>query len=526
MKNKIINIPILILVLVAGIFVGIKVGDYLQQETTDLQEYKFNEVLNYTTKYYFKETDPHKLVEYAIEGMFDKLDPHTTYISTEDEKLSEESFRGEFEGIGIEFQIIDDTITVVSPISGGPSYKLGILAGDKITKIEGESCIGFTNKDVIKALRGEKGSKVRVTIYRPINKKEYDFTIIRDKIPLLSVDASLLYQDSVGYISLTKFAGTTTEELIKNLGELRDKGMKKIVLDLRNNPGGLLNQAVSVADLFLDDEKLIVYTEGRVNRFDEQFFCTRTYEYENYPLVVLINNGSASASEIVSGAIQDWDRGFIVGENSFGKGLVQRPFILADNSAIRLTVARYFTPSGRAIQRDYSHGKEEYYSAVHDDSLIAKHDSLKKYKTHGGRIVFGGGGITPDYVVKNSKLTDYSIELSRNNIYYRFIRIYLDHNREKIKSKYGDDFNEFNSGFSMKNELKNLIKFAEKNDVKFNKKDFEKDKDFICHRLKAYIARELFGNSGWYSVLLDYDDQFQKAIKLFDKPILPKGKAE
>ncbi len=526
MKNKIVSIPILILVLVAGIFVGIKLEDYLEQKTTSLQEFKFNEVLNYTTKYYFEDTDPHKLVEYAIEGMFDKLDPHTTYISTEDEKLSEESFRGEFEGIGVEFQIIDDTITVVSPISGGPSYKIGILAGDKITKIEGESCIGFTNKDVIKALRGEKGSKVKITIYRPINKKEYEFTITRDKIPLLSVDASIMYSDSIGYISLTKFAGTTTDELIKNLGELRDKGMKRIVLDLRNNPGGLLNQAVSVADLFLDDEKLIVYTEGRVSRFDEKFFCRKSYEYEKYPLVVLINNGSASASEIVSGALQDWDRAFIVGENSFGKGLVQRPFILADNSAIRLTVARYYTPSGRAIQRDYSHGKEEYYSAAHNDSLNSKHDSLKEYRTNAGRIVFGGGGITPDSVVKNSKLTDYSIELSRNNIYYRFIRIYLDHNREKIKNKYDNDFSKFNSDFTMKNELNNLIKFAKKNDVKFIKDDFEKDKDFICHRLKAYVARELFGNSGWYSVLLQYDDQFQAAIKLFDKPIIPNIKSE
>ena len=521
MKNKIVSIPILILVLFAGVFIGIKVKDYFDEKTTDLQEYKFDEVLNYTTKYYFEDIYPHKLVEYAIEGMFDKLDPHTTYISTEDEKLSEESFRGEFEGIGVEFQIINDTITVVSPISGGPSFKIGILAGDKITKIEGKSCIGFTNKDVVKALRGEKGSKVKITIYRPISKKEYEFEIVRDKIPLLSVDASLIYHDSIGYISLTKFSGTSTDELIKDLAELRDKGMKNIVLDLRNNPGGLLNQAVSVADLFLDDEKLIVYTKGRVSSFDEKFFCRKTYEYEKYPLVVLINNGSASASEIVSGAIQDWDRAFIVGENSFGKGLVQRPFLLADNSAIRLTVARYFTPSGRAIQRDYSHGKEEYYLAAHDDSLNTKHDSLKEYKTHGGRIVFGGGGITPDSVVKNSKLTDYSIELSRNNIYYKFIRIYLDHNREKIKNKYGDNFTKFNSGFSMKSELKNLIKFAEKNDVKFSTADFNKDKDFISQRLKAYIARELFGNRGWYSVLLNRDIQFQTAIKLFDKPVIP-----
>jgi len=520
MKNKNLNIPIMILVLIAGMLIGVLLQDYLEEKITNQQEYKFNEALNFTSKYYFEEIDPKTLVESAIKGMFDKLDPHTTYISIEDEKLAEESFRGEFEGIGVEFQIIKDTITVVSPISGGPSYKIGILAGDKITKVEGESSIAFTNKDVVNSLRGEKGSKVNITIYRPSNRKEYEFEITRGKIPIHSVNASLIYNDSIGYISLNKFSETSTDELLKNLAELTSKGMKSIVLDLRNNPGGLLSQAVSVADLFLDDEKLIVYTDGRVSRFSEKFFSDKTYEYENIPLVILINNGSASASEIVSGAVQDWDRGLIVGENSFGKGLVQRPFILSDNSAIRLTVSRYFTPSGRAIQRDYSNGKDEYYSA-HQDSSDQKTDSLaKEYKTHGGRTVFGGGGITPDSIVSQIRLSDYSIELSRNNIYYQFIRIYLDNNRSNIIDKYGDDFKKFNSIFTMERELSNFTKFAEKNNVRLIDTDFVKDKEYIMQRLKAYVARELWGNNGWYSVILDKDSQFQTAIKLVNTSIL------
>jgi len=521
MKNKNISIPILLFVLFAGIFIGINVQNYLEESITNAQEYKFNEVLNYTSEYYFEEVDPNTLVETAIEGMFDKLDPHSTYISTEEEKLSQESFHGEFEGIGVEFQIIKDTITVVSPISGGPSYKIGILPGDKIIKIEGKSCIGFSNKNVVNSLRGKKGSEVNLTIFRPFINKEYDYLIVRDKIPLFAVDASLIYQDSIGYISLSKFSETSTEELIHNLKELKSNGMKSIILDLRNNPGGLLSQAVSVTDLFLDEKKLIVYTDGRISRFNDNYYSTKSYEYEKYPLAILINSGSASASEIVAGAIQDWDRGWIVGETSFGKGLVQRPFILSDDSAIRLTVSRYLTPTGRAIQRDYSNGKRDYYSNAHNDSLTIETDSLsKKYTTPSGRTVFGGGGITPDSIVKQSTITDYSIELSRNNIYYQFVRLYLDKNINSIKNSFSDDLKKFNSDFSMKDQLPNFINFAEKNNVEFIKTDFEKDKTFILHRLKAYIAREIWNNKGWYSVLLDDDKQFQTAIKLIDTPII------
>jgi carboxyl-terminal processing protease len=518
MKN-VKKYPVILMALIFGVIVGIKFQIFLDENFPDKNESKINQTFKLASKYYFEEVDSTLLIESAINGMFSVLDPHTTYLPVEDEKASEESFRGEFDGIGVEFQIMKDTITVVSPISGGPSERAGILAGDKIVKIEGESSIGFTNKEVIKSLRGERGSVVNFTLYRPLNRKEYDFTIERDKIPINSVDVSLLYNNDIGYVNLSRFSETSTKEVSQALIKLKLDGMKKIVLDLRNNPGGYLSEAVAISDLFLDDSKLIVYTQGRISDFDSEYFADNINGYEDYPLVVLINRGSASASEIVSGAIQDWDRGLVVGETSFGKGLVQRPFILSDGSAVRITIARYFTPSGRAIQRDYSNGKDEYYLEAHTKSDSNKIDSTKlKYRTKGGRTVFGGGGITPDIKVDYDNLTDYSVELTKNNIYYQFIRKYLDENKPKIRKKYSN-LKRFNSYFSLKSEANEFTKFAEVNGVKLNKTEFRKDEKYILQRLKAYIARELWGNKGWYSVMLSNDKQFQRAVKLFDNEL-------
>jgi carboxyl-terminal processing protease len=293
----------------------------------------------------------------------DNLDPHSLYISAKDFSSVEESFRGDFEGIGIEFQIVNDTLTVVSPITGGPSELLGILPGDRIVKINDENCVGITNEQVRDKLRGKAGSKVKISISRIGVKDLIDYEITRDKIPLYSVDVHLLLKDSIGYVSVSRFSETTYDELTEALKDLKRKGMKELMLDLRGNPGGYLSQAVDMADLFIDDEKKIVYTKGRREDTNKEYFASKPSAYEKIPLIVLINHGSASASEIVSGAIQDWDRGLIIGETSFGKGLVQQQFTLPDNSAIRLTTSKYFTPSGRLIQRDYKDKKkyEEYY---------------------------------------------------------------------------------------------------------------------------------------------------------------------
>ena len=282
--------PVIFMALILGIILGIKFQIYLYENYPNENESKINQILNLTTNYYFEDVDTSMLVEAAINGMFDKLDPHTTYLPYEDEKISEEIFSGEFDGIGVEFQIIKDTITIISPISGGPSQKAGIESGDKIIFIQGESAVGFTNAKVIEKLRGASGTVANFTIYRPTNKKEYKFSIIRDKIPLNSVDVALLYNNDVAYINLSRFSETSTIEITKALSKLKLNGMKKIVLDLRNNPGGILGEAVSISDLFLDDNKLIVYTKGRRTDFDDEYYADKITGYEDYPLVVFSLN--------------------------------------------------------------------------------------------------------------------------------------------------------------------------------------------------------------------------------------------
>lgn len=522
-KNK-IGYTFVFVILIIGITLGMQIQNLFSSDNLRENLLKFNDVLTFASKYYYQDVDSQKMVESAINGMLEDLDPHSVYLPPVKQEEAEEDFRGSFVGIGIEFQIINDTITVVSPITGGPSEMVGIMAGDRLVQINGESCIGFKNKDVFKSLRGEINTMVKVAVFRPSNYKIIDFNIRRDKIPLYSVDASLMYDGTTGYISVSKFAETTTSELYKALVDLTSKGMKKLVLDLRNNPGGLLGQAQQVADLFIGGDKMIVYTEGRYDKFNEQLYASNNYPFENIPLIVLVNRGSASASEIVSGAVQDWDRGLIIGETTFGKGLVQRVFKLPDNSAVRITISKYFTPSGRAIQRDYEN-KEEYYSEIYhreekegeNIDHTAEADSTKPvFKTKGGRTVFGGGGITPDVLVSSGKISDFSIELRRSNIFYQFIRNYMDLNGERIKSVYLDDLYKFKNDFVVDEKLlEDFIAFAKNLGVEYKESDYNEDKDFISSRIKAYIARDIWKNAGWYYVLLDDDKQFQKAMISF-----------
>ncbi|MGQ9798132.1 MAG: S41 family peptidase [Ignavibacterium sp.] len=520
--------PFLFLVLTIGALIGIQLDKVFSGDNLRDSIRKFNDVLTYTEKYYIEEVDTQKLVEAALNGMFNQLDPHSVYIPAKEFTAVEESFRGDFEGIGIEFQIVNDTLTVVSPITGGPSEQLGILPGDRIIKIDGKSVIGITNDEVRQKLRGKAGTKVNITIVRPGASKQLEYTIVRDKIPIYSVDAHFMIDDKTGYVSVSRFSETTFDELTNALKDLNAKGMKQLLLDLRGNPGGYLNQAVQIADLFIDDKKKIVYTVGRRSEFNEEYFASETFPYEKIPLIVLINRGSASASEIVSGAVQDWDRGLVVGETSFGKGLVQRQFQLFDNSAIRLTISEYFTPSGRLIQRDYKNkkNKKDYYSEISDREELegeniehtAEKDSTKPtYKTLiKKRTVFGGGGITPDYIVKSETLTEYTQNLLKENLFYSFVLSYLDTHSNEIKNKFGNDLSKFRKEFFINTDLLNsFVNFAETKKVAFNQSDFEKDKDYITARLKAQIARNFWKNDGWYSVLLEGDSQFRKALELF-----------
>ncbi len=526
MINKKFKFPIIVVfLLTTGILLGTQIHKVFSGDNLVENLKKFSNVLTLTQKYYYEDVDSQKLVESAIKGMLEELDPHSVYIPVKEMQAVQEEFRGDFEGVGIEFQVVNDTLTVVSPITGGPSEALGIMSGDRIIKIDDTSCIGISNDNVRKKLRGPSGTKVKVTILRFGVKDSHVYEITRGKIPLFSVDTHLMIDNTTGYVSINRFAENTTDELTSALKDLSNKGMKKLVLDLRNNPGGYLNQAVQIADLFLDGKKKIVYTKGRRKEFDEVYTSETNSPYESMPLVVLINRGSASASEIVSGAIQDWDRGLVIGETSFGKGLVQRQFPLEDGSSVRVTISQYFTPAGRCIQRKYTDKKKYYEDLMERDETEGEnitHKSEKdsgrpEYKTGNGRIVYGGGGITPDFIVKSDKITDYTASLLRKNVFYLFVLNYIDVHGKNIQNKY-PDLASYRDGFELsKSEIESFIAFAEQKEVKFVEKDFEKEKDYIVSRLKAQIARNYWKNEGWFGVLLGADKQVTKAIALFPK---------
>lgn len=530
LMKKRFSTPVVVLLVLVSILGGMQLNMLISGDNIYEQLGKFKDVLSLTEKYYVDDVDTQKLTESAIKGLLGDLDPHSVYIDPKQLTRVTEEFRGKFEGIGIEFAIVNDTITVVQPIGGGPSAQLGILSNDKIVKIDGKSAIGFNNDQVMKGLKGPKGTKVAVTIVRPGEKNILDYEIVRDVIPFNSVDVSYMLDDEVGYVNVTRFAETTNSEMLTALQKLKSEGMKRLILDLRFNPGGYLDQAVKMADLFLEGDpagaqRKIVYTKGRRPDFNEEYFATTNSEFEKVPLIILISNGTASASEIVAGAIQDWDRGLIVGETSFGKGLVQRQFELADKSAFRLTIARYYTPSGRLIQRSYAGGKEKYQreaferDEVEGDNLthVEEGDSTRPvFKTADGRKIYGGGGITPDYIVKPADATPFTVILRNRNLFYEFTTAYLAIHAKEIKDKYKGDFQTFNKEFETDGALmKEFLDFTKEKKVEFKEDQYAKDKDYIEARLKAHIARNFWGNDGWYPVILKADNQLKKALSLF-----------
>ncbi|MGB9696951.1 MAG: S41 family peptidase [Ignavibacteria bacterium] len=525
MLNKKITIPLFLTLLVIGIIIGMKIQNAVSDDKVNEQVRKFSEVLNITARYYVDNVDTQKLTEAAINGLLDALDPHSVYISQEQLKRVNEEFQGSFEGIGVEFDIINDTLTVVSPISGGPSEKLGILAGDKIVEIDGVNVVKISREEVPKKLRGPKGTKVVVKIIRAGVKQPLDFEITRDVIPLYSVDASFMYDDKTGYIKMSRFAATTYDEFMQAMSKLKSQGMQMLILDLRGNPGGYLDQAFKIASEFIPQGRKIVFTKSRIKEFEE-VYNSKGGSFTDIPLIILVNEGSASASEIVSGAIQDWDRGLIVGETTFGKGLVQRQFTLSDGSACRVTISRYFTPSGRLIQKPYEGGK---YKNIHlidtteGENLFHSKDSKDTarpvYKTFGGRTVYGGGGITPDYIIKMDTLTSYTVQLRRLNLIYEYTESYMSSHRKQIESNY-KGYRDFRDRFDVdETMLSNLIDRAEKKGVKYNSEQFERDKKYIKMYIKFQIARDIWGNEGGYAVFVSTDDQVLKASSLFSEAI-------
>lgn len=513
-----------IIVLVA-LLAGAQLNRMFSGDNIYQQVGKYNDVLNLTYKYYVDDVDSQKLTESAITGLLGQLDPHSVYIPASAMQKVTEDFQGSFEGIGIEYQVLNDTLLVVAPIVGGPSEALGIQSGDKIVKINDSSAVGITQEGVQKKLRGPKGSHVKVTIVRTGMKEKLEFDIARDKIPIYTVDASFMIDSQTGYINVNRFAAKTHDEFMEALAKLHDAGMKRLVLDLRTNAGGYLEQAYKMVDELLPKGRKIVYTKGRRPEFDEDFVASGVGRYQGVGLVVLVNNGSASASEIVAGAIQDWDRGLIVGETTFGKGLVQRQFDLKDGSAFRLTTARYYTPSGRLIQRPYDKDKARYQREAFERdeqegeniSHEAEKDSTREhFKTMGGRIVYGGGGITPDYIVKSDRLNEYSVQLRGKLVFLQAADKYLDQHGAELRATYGKDVNRFVDEFEVSPQMLDELKeIAKAKGVAFNQELYDKDLRYLKAFTKAYVARGIWGNEGSAQVMLKEDVQFRKALALF-----------
>jgi carboxyl-terminal processing protease len=524
-----IKLPIFLsLALVCGIFIGAVMSNNSNKNNITGNYLKYMEILNLIDRDYVDTVNVDDLVDFSIDKMLEKLDPHTSYIPKKDIDMARSQLEGNFEGIGIEFNIIKDTICVVAPISGGPSETVGLLTGDKIVKVDDKLVAGvsITNMDVFGKLRGKKGTKVKVSILRRGSKNLLDYTITRDKIPTYSVDVSYMIDKETGYIKVSRFAENTYIEFHDALAALKAKGMKQLILDLKDNPGGYMDRATDIADEFLGDNRLIVYTDGKGTRYDSKIFAENKGDFEKGSVIVLINEGSASASEIVSGALQDNDRALIVGRRSFGKGLVQRPIPLSDQSELRLTISRYYTPSGRCIQKPYEKdGVDKYNSDLvnrYKKGEFFSADSVKfadslTFKTTKGRTVYGGGGIMPDVFVPRdtSDLTDYLLELFNKNLIREYTLDYYTNNKSKLQ---GMTFEQYKSGFDVSDVmLKDLVALGDKSGVKYNEIQFTKSKKFLKANIKAYIARSLYGNTGFYPIINETDEIYMAALKQFGK---------
>lgn len=534
-----VRLPMLLgITLAGGMLIGATFFGGAQSLNTIGRGYtKYREVLQLIENNYVDSVNVDELVDYSIEQMLHKLDPHTAYMNPVDAVAARSQLEGGFDGIGVEFNVYKDTVYVVTPLAGGPSEAAGIMSGDKIVGVNDKPLADakgkVDNSAVYKALRGKRGTDVKLTILRRGSAEPKQFNITRDRISTYSVDAAYMIDNKTGYLKINRFSESTYDEFKAALASLKVKGMTQLLLDLRNNPGGYMDRATNIADEFISGDKLLVYTDGKDNRYDRKTTAHIAGQFEDGALVVLIDEGSASASEIVAGALQDHDRALIAGRRSFGKGLVQMPVTLTDGSELRLTISRYYTPSGRSIQKPYVLGQEgdyekdlelrskrgEYYVA---DSI--KNDSKLKFKTDGGRTVYGGGGITPDYFIPrdSSFQTPYLIQLYGKNIVREFAMEYTNDNRKKLEKM---PFAEFDKTVNVTDEqLKKLIKDATDEGVKFNAQEYARSKSFIKTQIKALVARSIYQknnkaglNNEFFKVVGESDETYQQALKLFDR---------
>jgi len=486
---------------------------------------KLDVLLNVIDENYVDSISKDQIVEKAIPDILNELDPHSVYIPGEKVQRVREPLQGNFEGIGIEFNIKNDTVLVINTIPGGPSEKVGILPGDRIVTISDSVFAGpdLTTEDVIDNLKGTKGTTVDVGVKRPGENDLLHFTIKRDNIPINSIEAAYMVTDTSGYLKISRFAQTTHDEFLDSVKVLKNKGMKNIVLDLRSNSGGLLDAAINIADEFLADGKLIVYTKGRARRLQE-YYASGEGLLEETDVVVLIDSWSASASEILAGAIQDNDRGTIVGQRSFGKGLVQEPVMFQDGSVLRLTIARYYTPTGRCIQKPYQDGKSEYYSDIHtrfENGELSARDSIHlpdslKYTTPAGDTVYGGGGIMPDIFVPmdTSYSSDYLDKIRRKGLIYRFALNYSDNHRKKLEAF--PHFHEALAYLKTQDILQQFTQFAAKKEIDKDPEGLSISGNAIETQITAYVLRNIFHENAFYSIIHRIDNTYKRGISLFE----------
>ena len=522
-RETIISILYLIIAFLAGISVAINFLPSKKVTPANPQLYKLNEVMNYIDKYYVDSIDVDSIYNNAINAILQSLDPHSSYSTPEENKAMMEALSGSFEGVGIQFNIMNDTVMVISTISGGPSEKAGIRAGDRIVSVDGKSLIGATNDKVFKLLRGQKGTRVKLGIMRPGFDETYTYDVKRDVIPTYTVDVAYMFDKQTGYIKLNEFGSTTAEEFSKAILKLKHQGMKQLVVDLRGNAGGFLDAAIQVCDELLPNKREIVSVEG-LNVRPEVYYATRKGNFESGKVAILIDDFSASASEIVAGAVQDNDRGYVVGRRSFGKGLVQRQFDLNDKSTIRLTTARYHTPSGRCIQRNYKEGTDAYYEELYkrlangemesEDSI--KLDKSEAYKTIGGRTVYGGGGIMPDFFVplEQAKNLDGYYEIANTAAMVQYAFHYVTQQKDFLKKNYPNT-QDFIAKYNVSDaQITELLQYYKKL-TKHNAPTLTAaDRQELKQWTKALIGRNLYGNEAFYPVINTTDKTILKAIEV------------
>ncbi len=539
-------------ILAVGVLLGFELGAIFSSDNTLESLKKLENAFLVINERYVEDVDSSVLTERAIEGMLKQLDPHSVYIDADEMKKVQEDFNASFEGIGISFEMIDgpdgqDTVTVLNPLPGGPSEKAGLLSGDRIIAVDDSTAIGFASVDVQRTLKGPRGTKVNLTIRRPGYEEPLEFSVTRDKIPLHTMDAHHMLDEQTGYIRLNRFARTTYSEFMEGLQDLREQGMERLVLDLRDNSGGFMDMAVRIADEFLNEGDVIVEARGRLDEYNQQNVADSGDRFEDGAVMVLVNENSASASEIVAGALQDHDRALIVGRRTFGKGLVQKQFPLRDGSVLRMTISRFYTPSGRLIQTHYADGEtQDYYEAKLDQfkrerTLTTEEiresmpDSLR-YTTQAGRIVFGGGGILPDVIVTPDSASDMAKAVIGRSLDNEFSRIWLDRNGDAIQSDWSgrdefvgefelsdavyDEFLDFLEGHDIHVVPDGSPELTEDDDGEdrpayFSRSDAAAEAALFKTRIKARIGQRAFDQSVWWAVMNDVDSVLREAMTMW-----------